>query len=78
MKRKYHALENHEELSNTAIINNLWIDGTADDDTYQGDATSGPWVVFDISKQHNIAGPFVEAEDARTALVACLKARNAI
>jgi len=71
-----HALDQHEELGERAFADNLWIDGTAPDDTYQGDATEGPWVVFDISAQTNIAGPFNHDQEARDALASILAHRG--
>ena len=70
-----HALDNHKTLGERAFAKNLWIDGTAPDDTYQGDATEGPWVVFDIAAQTNIAGPFNHDQDARAALQTILEQR---
>jgi hypothetical protein len=71
-----HVLANHKDLGGKAFAANLWIDGTAEDDTYQGDATQGPWVVFDIAAQANIAGPFTRGEEARNALSKILKKRG--
>ena len=73
-----HALENHKALGEVAGSANLWIDGTAPDDTYQGDAKNGPWVIFDIEAQKNIAGPFDCDETARFVLTAILKQRKVI
>lgn len=39
--------------------NSLIIDGTDESGCYAGDATRGPWVVFDPGQQKNVAGPFV-------------------
>lgn len=72
---KIHALDNHEALGDRAFAANLWVDGTAPDDTYQGDAIHGPWVVFDIAAQKNIAGPFTCDQKARDALLTILEQR---
>ena len=71
-----HALDNYKNLGERAFAANLWIDGTALDDSYQGDATKGPWVIFDIEAQTNIAGPFGNDSEARNALVEILKERE--
>ena len=71
-----HALDGHEERGKRAFAANLWIDGTASDDTYQGDAVEGPWVVFDIAAQANIAGPFESDKEARETLLAILEKRS--
>lgn len=71
-----HALDNYKTLGERAFAANLWIDGTALDDSYQGDATKSPWVVFDIAAQGNIAGPFRSAEKARNALLTILEHRS--
>ena len=71
-----HALDQHETLGERAFAAGLWIDGTATDDTYQGDATKGPWIVFDIKAQTNIAGPFNCDAEARTALQFVLDHRS--
>ena len=75
-KNAVHALDNHKALGDRAWAENLWIDGTAFDDTYQGDAIQGPWVVFDVNAQMNIAGPFEDDQDARNALLAILEERG--
>jgi hypothetical protein len=74
-KSMIHALDDHKALGERAFAANLWIDGTAIDDTYQGDATEGPWVVFDIDAQTNIAGPFTSDQEARDTLLAILDQR---
>jgi hypothetical protein len=71
-----HALEHHKTLGERAFAASLWIDGTAPDDTYQGDATEGPWVVFDILAQTNVSGPFMCDQEARDALAAILAERG--
>lgn len=71
-----HALDNHKALGEQAFAAKLWIDGTAIDDTYQGDAAQGPWVVFDIDAQRNVAGPFTCDQQARDALLTILQERS--
>lgn len=71
-----HALDNHDALAERAWAVNLWIDGTAPDDTYQGDGTQGPWVIFDVVAQENIAGPFDCDQEARDALLTILEQRG--
>lgn len=46
----------------------LVIDGTAEDGTYQGDAESPPFAVFNVDRQENVAGPFDTMAAARGAL----------
>jgi hypothetical protein len=75
-EQEVHALQNHHILGERAFAANLWIDGTAPDGTYQGDATKGPWVVFDIAAQANIAGPFTSDQEAREALQAILDSKR--
>jgi hypothetical protein len=71
-----HALIGYDTLGEEAFKNDLWIDGTSDDGTYQGDAVKGPWVVFDILKQENISGPFKSPNKARRALIMAIQVKN--
>lgn len=63
-----HALRFNKDLAEKAEAMNLWLDGTAEDGTLQGDAKKGPWHVFDIFAQTNVAGPYEKAIVARTIL----------
>lgn len=56
-----------------AVKRKLVVDGTDEYGNFAGDATEPPFVVFDIDKQENIAGPFptrAEAESARDSILA--------
>lgn len=64
-----HALDDHKTLALIAFKHGLWIDGTADDGTYQGDGVNAPWVIYDIKKQKNVSKPFDSAVEARQELV---------
>jgi hypothetical protein len=46
----------------------LVVDGTDEYGNYAGDAQNAPFVVFDIERQENIAGPFPTRERAEQAL----------
>lgn len=54
----------------------LVIDGTADDGTYQGDANKPPFVVFNVDKQTNVAGPFYSMRRAKAALAKLVQTRS--
>ncbi|WP_454735389.1 hypothetical protein [Cupriavidus necator] len=43
---------------NIPIPTTLVIDGTDEYGNYDGAATRGPWVVFDVEAQCNVAGPY--------------------
>lgn len=48
----------------------LVIDGTAEDDTLQGDAENAPFFVFNVAQQQNVAGPFESMAAAEVSLSA--------
>lgn len=55
---------------------NLWVDGTFIDGTFQGDGEDAPFVVFDIDAQQNLPGIYETREEAEIALAAELVRRS--
>lgn len=50
----------------------LAVDGTDEYGSYSGDGKSAPFVIFDINRQENIAGPFSTRQQAEAAKSAIL------
>lgn len=50
------------------FIDNVVIDGTAEDGTFQGDGEQPPFALFSPDLQENIGGPYAEREHANAAL----------
>ena len=48
----------------------LCIDGTNDEDVLESGCTDGPFYIFNIAQQLNVAGPFEEMASAKAAMLA--------